>query len=133
MALLTNKNMLKGIFERSKKLTPKEQIHGDFGIDLIKIIRDENPEWFDEEYENRIQTMCIDAYGQKSALIDWIFEKGELDFLPKNQVKEFVKDRFNRSLESIGVKKVFKTDESILNETEWFNDEIIEPNTETFL
>ena len=32
------------------------------------------------------------------------FEEGELDFLPKNQVKEFVKDRFNRSLESI-VKK----------------------------
>ena len=59
-------------------------------------------------------------------IIDWIFEEGELDFLPKNQVKEFVKDRFNRSLESIGVKKVFKTDESfILNETEWFNDEII--------
>ena len=54
------------------------------------------------------------------------FEEGELDFLPKNQVKEFVKDRFNRSLESIGLKKVFKTDPAyILDETEWFNDEII--------
>ena len=69
--------------------------------------------------------MCIDAYGAESALIDWIFEEGELDFLPKNQVKEFVKDRFNRSLESIGVKKVFKTDPAILDATEWFNDEII--------
>ena len=69
--------------------------------------------------------MCIDAYGAESAIIDWIFEEGELDFLPKVQVKEFIKDRFNRSLESIGVKKVFKTDPKILNETEWFNDEII--------
>ena len=62
--------------------------------------------------------------GQR-AIIDWIFEEGELDFLPKIQVKEFIKDRFNRSLESIGVKKVFKTDPKVLNETEWFNDEII--------
>tara|TARA_Y100001954_G_scaffold43519_1_gene45017 strand:- start:601 stop:1875 length:1275 start_codon:yes stop_codon:yes gene_type:complete len=125
MAFNKHKNMLKGISNVVEATSKEEQIHGDFGIDLIKIIKDENPEWFDEEYENRIQTMCIDAYGAESAIIDWIFEEGELDFLPKNQVKEFVKDRFNRSLESIGVKKVFKTDEAILNETEWFNDEII--------
>ena len=92
---------------------------------MIKIIKKENPEWFDAAYDSRIQTMCIDAYGAESALIDWIFEKGELDFLPKKQVKEFIKDRFNRSLESIGVSEVFKTDDSLLSETEWFNDEII--------
>ena len=69
---------------------------------------------------------CVSMLWKESAIIDWIFEKGEeLDFLPKNQVKEFVKDRFNRSLESIRCKKVFKTDPSILEETEWFNDEII--------
>jgi ribonucleoside-diphosphate reductase beta chain len=61
----------------------------------------------------------------ESAIIDWIFEKGELEFPPKNQIKEFIKDRFNRSLESIGVKQVFETDQNLLNETEWFNDEII--------
>ena len=38
---------------------------------------------------------------------------------------EFIKDRFNQSLESIDIKKVFETDESLLNTTEWFNDEII--------
>ena len=69
--------------------------------------------------------MCKTAYEAESAIIDWIFEKGEVDFLPKNQIKEFIKDRFNRSLSSIGVKEVFETDSSILNETEWFNDEII--------
>ena len=50
--------------------------------------------------------------------------KKEIDFLPKEQIKEFIKDRFNRSLESVGV-KVFETDSKILEETEWFNDEII--------
>ncbi|MBE50453.1 MAG: ribonucleotide reductase [Flavobacteriales bacterium] len=125
MAFNKHKNMLKGISNVVEATSKEEQIHGDFGIDLIKIIKKENPEWFDAAYDNRIQTMCIDAYGAESALIDWIFEKGELDFLPKKQVKEFIKDRFNRSLESIGVSEVFKTDDSLLSETEWFNDEII--------
>ena len=69
--------------------------------------------------------MCKSAYDSESAIIDWIFEQGELDFLPKKQIKEFIKDRFNRSLESIGVNKVFETDNSLVGQTEWFNDEII--------
>ena len=92
MAFNKHKNMLKGISNVVEATSKEEQIHGDFGIDLIKIVKSENPEWFDAEYENRIQTMCIDAYGAESALIDWIFEEGELDFLPKIQVKEFIKD-----------------------------------------
>tara|TARA_A100001234_G_scaffold146058_1_gene128372 strand:- start:411 stop:1685 length:1275 start_codon:yes stop_codon:yes gene_type:complete len=125
MAFNKHKNMLKGISNVVEATSKEEQIHGDFGIDLIKIIRNENPEWFDIKYDFKIQNMCKSAYEAESAIIDWIFEKGELDFLPKNQVKEFIKDRFNRSLESIGVKKIFETEQELLNETEWFNDEII--------
>ena len=117
--------MLKGISNVVEATSKEEQIHGDFGIDLIKILKSENPEWFNSDYESRIQDMCKKAYEAESAIVDWIFEKGELDFLPKKQVKEFIKDRFNRSLESIGVSEVFKTDDSLLSETEWFNDEII--------
>ena len=125
MAFNKHKNMLKGISNVVEATSKEEQIHGDFGIDLIKIVKQENPEWFDVKYEFKIQSMCKTAYDAESAIIDWIFEKGEVDFLPKSQIKEFVKDRFNRSLESIGVKKVFETDQDLLNETEWFNDEII--------
>ena len=125
MAFNKHKNMLKGISNVVEATSKEEQIHGDFGIDLIKIIKNENPEWFDIIYENRIQDMCKNAFEAESAIIDWIFEKGELEFLPKSQIKEFIKDRFNRSLNSIGVDKVFETNESLLQETEWFNDEII--------
>ena len=54
-----------------------------------------------------------------------IFEDGELDFVPINQIDEFLKDRFNKSLVSIGFPKLFEVDERILQDTEWFNDEII--------
>tara|TARA_B100000902_G_scaffold44524_2_gene52071 strand:+ start:6727 stop:8001 length:1275 start_codon:yes stop_codon:yes gene_type:complete len=125
MAFNKHKNMLKGVSNVVEATSKEEQIHGDFGIDLINIVKKENPEWFGKDYEYKIQNLCKNAYEAESAIIDWIFEKGELDFLPKQQVKEFIKDRFNRSLESIGVNKLFETDKNMLNKTEWFNDEII--------
>ena len=125
MAFNKHKNMLKGVSNVVEATSKEEQIHGDFGIDLIRIIKEENPDWFDLMFSTKIQQMCKDAFEAESAIIDWIFENGELDFLPKNIVNEFIKDRFNRSLESIGVGSVFATDAELLKQTEWFDDEII--------
>tara|TARA_Y100000766_G_scaffold232203_1_gene206532 strand:- start:1983 stop:3257 length:1275 start_codon:yes stop_codon:yes gene_type:complete len=125
MAFNKHKNMLKGISNVVEATSKEEQIHGDFGIDLIKIIKSENPNWFGKEYNTKIQDLCQKAFEAEQSIIDWIFENGELDFLPKNEVTEFIKDRFNQSLESIGVEKIFQTDQNIVNKTEWFNDEII--------
>jgi ribonucleoside-diphosphate reductase beta chain len=36
-----------------------------------------------------------------------------------------VKDRFNRSLKSIGAEPAFETDEKLLEESEWFDEEVI--------
>ena len=69
--------------------------------------------------------MCKQAFEAESELVDWIFEEGELEFLPKSVVIEFLKNRFNKSLESIGIDSVFEINETLLNETEWFDDEII--------
>lgn len=69
--------------------------------------------------------MCKEAFEAEQDVVDWIFEKGELDFLPKNVINEFLKNRFNNSLESIGIDKVFEVDQNLVSETEWFDDEII--------
>ncbi|QNM85372.1 ribonucleotide-diphosphate reductase subunit beta [Polaribacter pectinis] len=125
MAFNKHKNVLKGISNVVEATSKEEQIHGDFGIDVIKIIKEENPEWFDESHSLLVQETCKEAFLSESKIIDWIFEKGELDFLPKAVIKEFIKNRFNKSLESIGIEKVFDTDEALLAETDWFDDEII--------
>lgn len=125
MAFNKHKNMLKGISNVVEATSKEEQIHGDFGIDVIKIIKKENPKWFGEEYDEKIQKICKEAFNAESDIVDWIFEDGELDFLPKDVVNEFIKNRFNNSLESIGIGKVFEVDEKLLAETEWFDDEII--------
>ena len=125
MAFNKHKNMLKGISNVVEATSKEEQIHGDFGIDLIKILQKENPDWFTKEYHKNIQNMCMEAFEAEKDVVDWIFEKGELDFLPKAVVNEFLKSRFNNSLESIGIDKVFDIDQDLVSETEWFDDEII--------
>jgi ribonucleoside-diphosphate reductase beta chain len=125
MAFNKHKNVLKGISNVVEATSKEEQIHGDFGIDVIKIIKAENPTWFNKEYELLTQELCREAYESESKIIDWIFEEGELDFLPKAVINEFIKNRFNNSLESINIGKVFEVDEKLLAETEWFDDEII--------
>ena len=69
--------------------------------------------------------MCRQAFEAEKDVVDWIFEDGELDFLPKAVVNEFLKNRFNNSLESIGIDKIFDVDQDLVSETEWFDDEII--------
>lgn len=125
MAFNKYKNLLKGISNVVEATSKEEQIHGDFGIDVINIIKKENLEWFDESYILMIQETCKEAFLSESKIVDWIFEKGELDFLPKDVINEFIKNRFNNSLESIGIEKVFDINEKLLAETEWFDDEII--------
>ncbi|WP_179316761.1 ribonucleotide-diphosphate reductase subunit beta [Winogradskyella undariae] len=125
MAFNKHKNMLKGVSNVVEATSKEEQIHGDFGIDIIKIIKNENPTWFDAEHSTLVRELCVEAYDSESKLVDWIFEAGELEFLPKDVINEFIKNRFNNSLESIGIEKVFDVDESLLVQTEWFDDEII--------
>ena len=125
MGFNKHKNMLKGISNVVEATSKEEQIHGDFGIDLIKVLQKENPDWFTDEYHKRIQDMCLNAFEAEKDVVDWIFENGELDFLPKAVVNEFLKSRFNNSLESIGIEKVFDIDEDLVAQTEWFDDEII--------
>ena len=125
MAFNKHKNLFKGISNVVEATSKEEQIHGDFGIDVINIIKKENPTWFDDDYNAMIQDTCREAYDAESKIIDWIFEEGELDFLPIDVIKEFIKNRFNNSLESIGIEKIYDVDEELLKETEWFDDEII--------
>jgi len=119
------RNQFKGISNVVEATSKEEQIHGNFGIDIINIIREEKPHWFDDEHKKFIENLCLDAYESESKIISWIFERGELDFLPKKVILEFIKNRFNNSLKSIGMNPVFETDEKLLAETEWFDDEVI--------
>ena len=125
MSFNKHRNLFKGISNAVEATSKEEQIHGMFGIDIINIIKKEHPEWFDQNCKDMIVNACRDAFEAESAVIDWIFEAGELEFLPAANVKEFVKQRFNNSLASIGLPRIFDVSEALLQETDWFDDEVI--------
>ena len=125
MAFNKHKNVLKGMSNAVEATSKEENIHAEFGFDLVNIIKKENPDWWTDELVEDIIDATIDAYDAESEIVEWIFEKGDMDFLTKEQTLEFIKDRFNRSLKAIGIEGIFKTDEKILETTEWFDDEIL--------
>lgn len=125
MSFNKHRDLFKGVSNAVEATSKEEQIHGLFGIELINLIKKEHPEWFDKDWEEKITTFCRDTYQAEEAIIDWIFEAGELDFLPKTEVKEFVKNRLNNSLASVGLPRIFEIDEKALEKTEWFDNEVI--------
>ena len=125
MSFNKHRNIFKGISNVIEATSKEEQIHGMFGIELVNIIREEKPEWFDEDMEQAVIEACKQAYESEVEVIDWIYEAGDLDFMPKDTVKEFVKNRLNNSLESIGYEPLFDVDEDKVKETDFFEDELL--------
>lgn len=125
MSFNKHKNLFKGISNAVEATSKEEQIHGLFGIEIINIIKSEHPEWFDAAFEEAVIKICEEAFESETAVVEWIFEKGELEFISKPVVLEFIKQRFNNSLQSIGIRKLFDTDEALLKESDWFYDEVI--------
>lgn len=118
-------NRFKGISNVIEATSKEEQIHGLFGIDVVNIIKQENPTWFDESMSYQIKEACLSAFEAEKDIVEWIFEEGELEFLSKEVVIEFIKNRFNQSLVQIGEPTLFDIDEALVSKTNWFDDEVI--------
>jgi ribonucleoside-diphosphate reductase beta chain len=99
----------------------EEQLHNNFGCAIVNEIRKEHPEWFTEELELHVQDMVMEAFEAESSIVEWIFEEGELSYLSKDSVIEYIKNRFNMGLLQAGFKEVFEVDEGLLEKTLWFD------------
>lgn len=123
-----NRNCFKGIDNVIQATMKEEKLHAMAGAHIINLIKKECPEWFNEEFYSTIEKACKKAYLAEEKIIDWIFEEGELDFLSKNVVLEFTKNRFNQSMIMIDCKPIFEIDKDYLKHSEWFD---IENDSET--
>lgn len=119
------KNVLKTIDNVVLSTQKDELLHGQFGVELLSIIKKENPEWFNEDFYHKIELACKKAYDAEIKIVDWIFEKGDLDFVTAHDVKEVIKRRFNQSLNDIGGSPIFtELDQESAQKTMWFDEEI---------
>jgi len=125
MSFNKHKNKLKGISNAVEATSKEENIHAEFGFDLVNLIKKENPNWWTDELIEDLINATMEAYDAEKEIVEWIFEKGDLDFLTKAQTMEFIKHRFNVSLNSIGIESIFEINQPLLETTEWFDDEIL--------
>lgn len=127
------KNLLKDIDNVIQATIKEEILHAQFGIWLISQIKREYPKWFDDEFYETIYKACKKAYKAEEKIIEWIFERGELDFLSIEVLKEFIKDRFNSSVLAIGGNSVFDVNNDLLKPLKWFQEELYgQVNTDFF-
>lgn len=116
----------KGIANAVEATSKEEQIHGLFGREIINIMREELPEWFQgPSYENEVHAACRKAYEAEQKVLDWIFEEGTLDFLSRPEIDAFLKSRFNESVRSVGVSEMFEVDDALRAQTKWFDEDIL--------
>jgi ribonucleoside-diphosphate reductase beta chain len=114
-----HKNIMSGFSNVVDATMQEENLHGIFGIEIVNIIRNEYPDFFDEELNSIITSACIKAYKAEEEIIDWIMDNQDLPFLKRDEIKEFIKNRFNNSLESCGFNKVFEIDNKLIENTSW--------------
>jgi ribonucleoside-diphosphate reductase beta chain len=119
------RNLFKGVANIVEATSKEEQIHGMFGYRLVGTLRAEFPHWFDDEFFDRVRTACRQAFAAESEILDWIFEEGELDFLPKATIEAFLKQRFNASLAAVSLAPLWTPDEGALAATLWFEEEVV--------
>jgi len=124
MSFNKERNLLKGISNAVEATSKEENLHAQFGFDLVNIIKEQNPEWWNEELQQELINFTNKAFKAEKGIIEWIFSEGDLDFINKEICTEFIKERFNNSLSSIGLDHSFDVNDEILAKTEWFTDEV---------
>jgi ribonucleoside-diphosphate reductase beta chain len=118
-------NALKDTRQMTAYTVLEEDIHAKVGITIVNTIREELPELFDDELEEKIINEAEQAFIAESKIIDWMVNGKEDEFLSADILKEFIKNRINESLGQIGYKSIFEVDQKLLAKTEWFDEEIL--------
>jgi len=125
MSFNKHRGVFKGISNIVEATSKEEQIHGMFGRHLVNLIKQEYPELFDSDMLFKITQSFINSYQTEMELIDWLFELGEPDFLPKSDVVNYVLHRYNDCLEAFGLTPMFQVDDKALERVRWFEEELM--------
>jgi ribonucleoside-diphosphate reductase beta chain len=126
------RNVLKDTDQQVKYTRNEENVHALVGMKIINTIRDEHPELFDEELEERILDEAQQAFKAESNIVDWMINGIQAKGLNAPILKEFIKNRINDSLQKIGFKQAFDVDKNLLKDTIWFEEELLGNNATDF-
>ena len=94
---------------------------------IINCLREEYPQYFDEDLENKVIEECNVAFKAESDIVDWILGDYKQEGLDKDILKTFVAIKLNESLTGIGYQPQFKVDPELEAKTFWMTEGIYAP------
>ncbi|KQO22915.1 ribonucleotide reductase [Flavobacterium sp. Leaf82] len=109
-----------------------EQIHANGGIYIINKIREEFPDFFDEETLALIRETVKHSIAVEADILDWIFEEGEIESIKKADLVNFMKFRLDESLTQIGIETVFNVPPDDYKAMAWFEEEVFANSLDDF-
>jgi ribonucleoside-diphosphate reductase beta chain len=99
-------NRMKGIGEQFQYILRDETVHLNFGVDLINGIKDENPELWTPEFQDRMVLNIRDAVELEEAYARDCLPNGVLG-LNSSLFEEYVQFIADRRLERIGLPRQY--------------------------
>lgn len=128
-----NRAVLKDCAQQVQYTRNEEMLHAQVGIKIINTLREEYPELFDEELQQRIERECVDSLKAESKVIDWIMNGYEAPGLNADILKAFIAKRMKESIDSIGFdSSSIVYDKELVKETVWFDEELYGTNMTDF-
>ncbi|WP_243032415.1 ribonucleotide-diphosphate reductase subunit beta [Thermus altitudinis] len=125
MALNRRGNRYKGISNAIEVTSKEENVHGLFGVELLRLLRTEHPEALGEEFQEESLRLAQKLFRAEENLLDWLFAMGEPSLVGHGETLEFLKGRFNEVLALHGLPEAFPVDRARLRDTEWFTLELL--------
>lgn len=128
-----NRAVLKDCAQQVQYTRNEEMLHAQVGIKLINTLREEYPELFDQELEDRILHECIESLKAESKVIDWIMTDYNIPGLNAEILKSFISKRMKDSMDQIGFdsSKIYYNPQHI-EQTYWFDEELLGANMTDF-
>lgn len=109
-----------------------EQVHANAGIYLVKTICAEHPELLNQQCIERVYQMVKQSIATEGRLLDWIFEKGEIKNVSKQELLYFMQYRADESLSQIGLEPQFGLTSAEYSSMQWFEEEVFANSLDDF-
>ncbi len=124
LALNRRANLYKGTANAIEATSKEENIHGLFGLELVRILRREHPELFGERFSEDILREAERFLRAEEDLVAWIFEAGDPPCVSQAETRAFLRDRMNRVLALYGIPSGIAVDRASLRDVDWFDLEL---------
>lgn len=129
-------NRFKGVMKNVSNIiawtSVDEQIHANAGIYIINKIREEYPDYFDEQLIQKLTDSVKKSIEVEEEILDWIFESAQLDNINKKNLMDFMKFRLDESLTQIGIPKIYNVSAAEYKPMQWFEEEVFANSLDDF-